>query len=133
MRAPASRRYRARMVVGYLIFKDKVYNGEIFIAQSPDGGKTFTAPNPLTGTAASQRFLTLALGPEDRVLAAWIDKRDVAAARRAGRPFLGASIAFAWSDDGGDTSNHPQSFMIKSASVAAWRSPCAGRTRSFVP
>ncbi len=93
--------HRGRMVIGYSIFKDKVYNGQILIAQSRDGGATFTAPHPLTGTAASQRFLALALGPEDRVLAFWIDKRNVAAATRAGRPFVGASIAFAWSDDGG--------------------------------
>ncbi len=93
--------HQGRVVVGYSIFKDDEYNGKIFIAQSRDGGATFTAPHPLTDVTASQRFLGLALGPDDRVLALWIDKRHVVAATEAGRPFVGASIAFAWSGDAG--------------------------------
>ena len=93
--------HHGRIVVGYSIFKDENYNGQIFLAESGDGGTTFTRPHPLTAGTASQRFLTLALGPDDRVLGLWIDKRHVVAAARAGRPFEGASVAFAWSADGG--------------------------------
>jgi hypothetical protein len=89
------------IVVGYSIFKDRNYNGEIFIATSRDGGRTFAPPHPVTRNTASQRFLTLALGSNDRVLALWLDKRNVVAATQAGRTFDGASVAFAWSNDGG--------------------------------
>jgi hypothetical protein len=93
--------HRGRVIVGYSIFKDENYNGQIVIAESRNGGATFTQPHPVTSNSASQRFLTLGLGPGDRVLALWIDKRHVVAATQAGRTFDGASIAFAWSNDGG--------------------------------
>jgi hypothetical protein len=93
--------HHGRIVIGYSIFKDENYNGQIFISESRDAGATFTRPHPLTDNTASQRFLTLALGPDDRVLGLWIDKRHVVAATQAARSFEGASIAFAWSNDGG--------------------------------
>jgi hypothetical protein len=93
--------HQGRVIVGYSIFKDENYNGQVLIAESRDGGATFTRPHPITDNSASQRFLTLALGPDDRVLGVWIDKRDVVSATEAGTPFVGASIAFAWSRDAG--------------------------------
>jgi BNR/Asp-box repeat len=93
---------QGRVVVTYTIFKDKRYNGQIFYSRSTDGGATFAPPQPLTDGAGSQRFDALAVdGP--RIFAAWLDKREVVAAKAAGRDYVGAALAYAWSTDGGAT------------------------------
>ena len=92
-----------RVVVAYAIFKDKAYNGQILVARSTDDGASFSAPKSLTDDASSQRFDALALDADGRLFAAWLDKRDVVAAKRAGKNYVGAGLAFAWSNDGGAT------------------------------
>ena len=92
---------QGRVFVSYAIFKDKLYNGEVFFSRSLDGGKTFSPPRPLVDNTASQRFQVLAVDPEGRLFAAWLDKRDVAIATRESRPYPGAALAFSWSRDGG--------------------------------
>jgi len=42
----------------------------------------------------------VAIGPDGRVFAAWLDKRNVAPAGAANRPYPGAALAYAWSNDG---------------------------------
>jgi hypothetical protein len=95
------------VVVTFAIFQDKRFNGRAFSARSSDNGASFTRPQPLTADTTSQRFENVAIDPAGRVFAAWLDKRNVAPAVAAGRPYPGAALAYAWSDDGaafGDTS-----------------------------
>jgi hypothetical protein len=90
-----------RAFVSYAVFKDKAYNATALLAQSADGGKSFGTPQPLTDDPASQRFETLALDPDGRLFAAWIDKRDAVAARTKGQAYAGAALAFAWLEPDG--------------------------------
>lgn len=90
-----------RVFVSYAIFKDRHYNGEVFFSRSLDGGNTFSPPRSLVDNTASQRFQALAIDPEGRLFAAWLDKRNVAVAAREGRDYPGAALAFSWSLDGG--------------------------------
>jgi len=89
------------IVVAYAIFKDAHYNGEVFFTRSRDGGRSFAPPAPITASTASQRFAALAFDPEGALFAAWLDKRDVAPARAAGKVYPGAALAYAWSHDKG--------------------------------
>jgi hypothetical protein len=88
------------LVVTFAIFQDKRFNGRAFSARSSDNGVSFTRPQPLTADTTSQRFESVAIDPAGRVFAAWLDKRNVAPAVAAGRPYPGAALAYAWSDDG---------------------------------
>jgi hypothetical protein len=88
------------VVVTFAIFQDKRFNGRAFSARSSDNGASFTRPRPLTADTTSQRFENMAIDPAGRVFAAWLDKRNVAPAIAAGRPYPGAALAYAWSDDG---------------------------------
>jgi len=88
------------LVVTFAIFQDKRFNGRAFSARSNDNGVSFTRPRPLTADTTSQRFESVAIDPAGRVFAAWLDKRNVARAVAAGRPYPGAALAYAWSDDG---------------------------------
>lgn len=94
---------RGRIVVAYGVFKDEHWNAKVLVSSSTDGGKTFSAPRPVTGDAASQRFPSLGMAPDGALFIAWIDKRLVVAAARQGRKAAGASVAYAWSGDGGAT------------------------------
>lgn len=93
---------KGRVTVAYAIFKDSRYNGQIFTAVSRDNGKTFTAPRSITDDGSSQRFINLQQDRDGQIFASWIDKRNVVAAAKQGRDFPGASLAFAWSKDGGE-------------------------------
>ena len=93
---------KGRVTVAYAIFKDTRYNGQIFTAVSRDGGATFSAPRSITDDGSSQRFINLQQDADGQVFAAWIDKRNVVTATKAGREFPGASLAVAWSRDGGE-------------------------------
>jgi hypothetical protein len=90
-----------RIVIAYAVFQDDRYNGRVMIGRSDDTGAGFDTPRPITGDATSQRFETLALDPEGSVFAAWLDKRNGAAARAAGKTYVGAALAYSWSSDGG--------------------------------
>ncbi len=91
------------VVVTFAIFQDKNFNGRAFISRSTDNGQSFSKPQPITANATSQRFETVAIDPAGKVFLAWLDKRNGPAARAAGRPYPGAALAYAWSDDGGAT------------------------------
>jgi hypothetical protein len=92
---------RGAVVVAYSVVGSDRFVGRVLVAASADGGATFDTPRAICGNQASQRFAALARDPDGAIFAAWIDKRNLAAAQKAGRPFAGASLAFAWSTDGG--------------------------------
>jgi hypothetical protein len=84
--------------VTYTIKAARPYTGDVLFSRSLDGGRSFEAPRSLSDEAApaSLRFDAIAVAPDGRLYAAWIDKR------RASQPgYRGASLAVAWSDDGG--------------------------------
>jgi len=85
-----------RIIVAFAS-RDEKYNGHVFIAEARDGGQAFAAPHPLAPKSPSQRFETIAFDPSGRLFAAWIDKRNAAAARAAKTPYAGAALAYAWS------------------------------------
>ncbi len=89
------------IIVTYAIFQDKRFNGRIYATRSGDDGNTFAAPVPITSDPTSQRFQAVGIDPGGRVFAAWVDKRNAAATIAAGRPYPGAALAYAWSDDSG--------------------------------
>lgn len=89
-------------VVTFAIFRDKHFNGRAFFARSSDGGASFGKPRPITADTTSQRFEIAGVDPAGRVFAAWIDKRNVAKARAAGKSYAGAALAYAWEDGEAD-------------------------------
>ena len=90
-----------RITVAYALFQDARYNGAVLLTRSTDNGAHFFAPEPITTDSPSQRFQAMGFDPDGRLFAAWLDKRDVAAARAKGEKYAGAALAFAWADDGG--------------------------------
>jgi len=88
------------LLVSYTARPEKSYDGEISLVRSTDGGKTFSAPAPLLDSSG-QRFDIFLLSPKGRLYAAWLDKRDAAAAKEAGEAFAGSGVAVGWSDDAG--------------------------------
>jgi hypothetical protein len=91
------------ITVAYALFRDKAWNGEVFFSRSQDQGRSFSPPQPITAGSTSERFQALALDPNGRVFAAWIDKRNAARAKERGEKYAGAALAFAWSDGDGFT------------------------------
>jgi hypothetical protein len=96
---------RGGLIVTFGIFRDKNFNGRAYYARSNDGGASFTKPRPITSDTTSQRFETAAVDPDGRVFAAWLDKRNVAKGRAAGKPYAGAALAYAWEDGDADFGN----------------------------
>ena len=89
------------LIVTFAIFQDQRFNGRAFFSRSTDHGASFSRPQPITADTTSQRFETVAIDPAGHPFAAWLDKRNIAKARAAGRSYPGAALAYAWSDDGG--------------------------------
>jgi hypothetical protein len=88
------------LIVTYAIFKDKRFNGRVYATRSTDGGATFAPSTPITSDDTSQRFQAVAIDTDGKVFAAWLDKRNAAPALAAGKPYAGAALAYAWSDNG---------------------------------
>jgi hypothetical protein len=93
---------RGRMTVAWGVFKDDKYNAQIYLATSQDGGAHFSEPMLLADNPVSQRFPLLAADHEGNIFAAWIDKRN-AGMDADGKKTPGAALAFAWSQDGGNS------------------------------
>lgn len=82
---------------------DQPYAGYIRFSRSLDGGKTFSAPIVVHRDRATitHRFDALALADDGTLYVAWIDKRDLQAAKAKGKKYEGAAIYYAVSRDGG--------------------------------
>jgi hypothetical protein len=81
------------------------FTGDIRFARSLDGGKTWSAPLVVhhDRQLITHRFESLIVDPQGRLWAAWVDKRDLKVAQDARRPYRGAAIYYAYSDDKGAT------------------------------
>ncbi|MGH8111472.1 MAG: sialidase family protein [Rhodanobacteraceae bacterium] len=79
------------------------YTGYVRFARSLDGGKQFSKPVTVNHDLApiTHRFDALAVAGNGNVVVAWIDGRNEVAATAAGKPFLGKSLYYTWSNDEG--------------------------------
>lgn len=82
---------------------NKPYAGHIRFSRSLDGGKTFSPPVTVNRNpdAITHRFEALAVANDGTLYIAWVDKRDLEAAKATGQPYEGAAIYVAVSRDGG--------------------------------
>jgi hypothetical protein len=86
------------VLIAYDTFRDKHWNAEIWLARSSDGGAHFEVPRVFEPGSVSQRLPVLDVTSSGRILMLWQDKR-----LSGPQQLLGASIAYAWSADGGET------------------------------
>jgi hypothetical protein len=81
----------------------KPFAGYIWFARSVDGGKSFDTPYIVHHDRAeiTHRFDALQVAADGEITVAWVDKRDLLAAKAAGKPYDGAAIYYAVSTDQG--------------------------------
>jgi hypothetical protein len=81
----------------------KPYTGEIRFSRSLDGGRSFSAPVAVHADRQliAHRFDALAVNRDGEVFVAWIDKRDLEAAKAKLADYRGAAVYFAVSSDRG--------------------------------
>ncbi|TFW10023.1 exo-alpha-sialidase [Oxalobacteraceae bacterium OM1] len=77
--------------------------GDIRFARSTDGGKTFSAPVTVHADreVTVHSFESMVVDRSGRIVVAWIDGRDAAAAKRKGERYAGSAVYYAVSADGG--------------------------------
>lgn len=80
----------------------KPYSGAIRLARADDG-RNFSPPLTVHKDPAeiTHRFESLLTTPDNKVILAWIDKRDLEAAKTSKAAYRGAAIYSAVSNDGG--------------------------------
>jgi len=83
------------------------FSGHIRFSRSLDGGKHFSTPIIVNDhqVVTSHRFEALAVNQRGNIYLAWLDKRDLLQAKKAGQPYNGAALYYAMSTDGGVTFN----------------------------
>ena len=81
----------------------KPFTGEIRFSRSLDGGRTFSAPVAVHADRQliAHRFDALAVNRDGELFVAWIDKRDLVAAKAKLADYRGAAVYFAVSSDRG--------------------------------
>jgi hypothetical protein len=95
-----------RVAVLWSVRHDKAYSGTLMLARSTDGAKSFGPAKAIASDRTSQRFSSAAVDANGRLYLAWIDKRGIGPAKKAGEKYEGAALALAWSDDFGATFAH---------------------------
>lgn len=126
------------------------YAGYVWFARSTDNGKTFEKPYIVHQDRAeiTHRFDALNLTKQGKITVAWVDKRDLIAAKAAGKPYEGAAIYYAVSTDAGKSfapeqkladssceccrialTNKADGTGLNSTVVAMWRHVFAGSER----
>lgn len=94
---------KGEIYISYTKPLSKPFTGEIRLVRSIDGGKTFAPPITVHANrdVITHRFDSLIVDRAGRVYVAWIDKRDMHAAVARKRPYAGAALYYAVSDDSG--------------------------------
>jgi hypothetical protein len=131
----------------------KPFTGYIWFARSTDGGKSFEKPYVVHQDRAeiTHRFDSLNLAPNGQITVTWVDKRDLEAAKKAGKKYDGAAIYYAVSTDKGAsfkpeqkladstceccrivTTNKPDGTGSNSTVVALWRHVFEGSERDHM-
>ena len=87
----------------WVLTLDKKRSTYVRFSRSNDGGKHFSAPVTVNDNVEiiRHRFDSLAIGKNGELFIAWLDARDIEAAKKAGQDFKGLSLYYAWSKDGG--------------------------------
>jgi hypothetical protein len=82
---------------------DRPFSGDVFFSRSLDGGVSFSPPRSLSDekSVSSLRFDNLILSTNGALFAVWLDKRDLAAAKRENRPYTGSAVYWSVSTDNG--------------------------------
>jgi BNR/Asp-box repeat protein len=83
----------------------KPFTGYVWFSRSLDSGKTFEQPKIVHQDRAeiTHRFDALNVSSDGKITVTWVDKRDLEAAKKAGKPYMGAAIYYAVSIDDGET------------------------------
>jgi hypothetical protein len=102
---------RPKIVIGpqgyiYLTWTEALkrpFAGYIWFARSIDQGESFEKPYIVHQDSAqiTHRFDALNVAANGSITVAWVDKRDLIAAKTAGKPYDGAAIYYALSTDKG--------------------------------
>ena len=94
---------KGELYVSYTRPLAKPYTGEIRFVRSLDGGRSFAPPVTVHANRdlITHRFDAMIVDRDGRIYVAWIDKRDVEAARARKQDYAGAAIYYAVSDDHG--------------------------------
>ncbi len=89
--------------VSWTMLLDKPYTGNVRFSRSLDGGKTFSAPITVNDNhdVIGHRFDAMMVSSDGKIYLAWLDKRDLAAAKKKGDKYGGSALYYAVSDNGG--------------------------------
>lgn len=81
----------------------KPFTGYVWFTRSIDGGDTFEQPIIVHQDRAeiTHRFDALNIANDGKITVAWVDKRGLEAAKKAGKSYTGAAIYYAISTDDG--------------------------------
>jgi len=84
---------------------EKRFSGHIRFSRSIDGGKLFSDPVTVNDhlEVTSHRFDSIAVNKKGDIYIAWLDKRDLLAAKKAGKKYNGSALYYALSTDNGRT------------------------------
>jgi len=96
------------LFVSWTMKLPKRFSGHIRFSRSIDGGKNFSAPLTVNDhlEVTSHRFQSMSVNKQGEIFITWLDKRDLLAAKKAGKPYTGAAIYYTYSDNNGQ-SFHP--------------------------
>lgn len=86
------------------------FSGYVWFARSLDQGKTFEPPVIVHQDRAeiTHRFDAINVAPNGTITVAWVDKRDLIAAKAANKPYDGAAIYYAVSANKGESFSQEQ-------------------------
>jgi len=109
--------------------------GDIRFSRSSDGGRSFSTPVTVNDNREiiSHRFDAMTVNAKGQVFIAWLDKRDLSEARKAGKEYAGAALYYAMSDDGGQAlppqrqGRGPHLRMLPHRDGAGYRRRAGGR------
>ncbi len=97
---------QGKLFISWTMKLPKRFSGHIRFSRSIDGGENFSTPVTVNDhlEVTSHRFESMAVNDRGEVFIAWLDKRDLLAAKKAGKAYTGAAVYYTYSD------NHGQSF-----------------------
>ena len=82
---------------------EKRFSGHIRFSRSVDSGQHFSDPITVNDhlEVTSHRFDSIAVNKKGDIYIAWLDKRDLLAAKKAGKKYNGSALYYALSTDSG--------------------------------
>ena len=97
---------QGRLFISWTMKLPKRFSGHIRFSRSIDGGENFSTPVTVNDhlEVTSHRFQSMAINDRGEIFIAWLDKRDLLVAKKAGKAYTGAAVYYTYSD------NHGQSF-----------------------